>query len=103
MLNLNSLEPMGSIISKIADEIALHGSYEAYEKFRDKEEKEEDIPYFPDPEVVPRVHQQPNHNFATGGYTNSGAESHMNNQMSDVMAYLIHSQFKMKRNSRKLE
>jgi len=29
---------MGSIISKIADEIALHGSYEAYCAFRDKQE-----------------------------------------------------------------
>ena len=39
---------MGSIISKIADEIELHGSYEEYCTWRDRHE----IPYFPNPEVV---------------------------------------------------
>lgn len=43
---------MGSIISKIADEIKIHGTYEKYVAFRDRDE---DIPYFPDPEEVPRV------------------------------------------------
>ena len=48
---------MSSIISKLADEIKLHGSYEAYCAFRDndqvKKEDPEDIPYFPDPEELP--------------------------------------------------
>lgn len=39
---------MSSIVSKLADEIQLHGSYEAYCDFRDKEE----VQYFPDPEEV---------------------------------------------------
>ncbi len=43
---------MGSIISKIAGEIALHGSYEAYCAWRDR--PDDDILYFPDPEVVER-------------------------------------------------
>jgi len=63
---------MGSSISKIADEIALHGSYEAYEEFRDKKAKEEDIPYFPDPEVVPHIQQRPAPNFPPGGAINRG-------------------------------
>lgn len=48
---------MSSIVSKLADEIKLHGSIQAYVDFRDKDqvkkEDPEDIPYFPDPEVVP--------------------------------------------------
>ena len=50
---------MGTIISKINDEIKLHGSYEAYIEFRDMPEKTHqrlldrgDIPYFPDLEEV---------------------------------------------------
>ena len=68
---------MGSIISKLADEIKLHGSYEAYCAWRDMKDPEANfilsngipisrpflppppklhiengIPYFPDPEVV---------------------------------------------------
>lgn len=50
---------MGSIVSKIADEIKLHGSYEAYLKFQEMQDSKVehlpdkcDIPYFPDPEEV---------------------------------------------------
>ena len=53
---------MGSIVSNIYDEINLHGSWEAYVEFRDIDLKKVeplpdhgDIPYFPDPEVVPNT------------------------------------------------
>lgn len=39
---------MCSIVSKIYDEIMLHGSWEAYCKWRDREE----LPYFQAPEAV---------------------------------------------------
>ena len=48
---------MSSIISKLADEIALHGSYEAYCTFRDdiqEKPEQKEIPYFPDPVEVIR-------------------------------------------------
>lgn len=41
---------MGSIIQKLADEIELHGSYQAYCDWRDKVGCE--IPYFSDPEII---------------------------------------------------
>lgn len=53
---------MGTIVSNIYDEINLHGSWEAYVEFRDIDLKKDeplpdqgDIPYFPDPEVVPNT------------------------------------------------
>ena len=51
---------MSSIISKLADEIALHGSYEAYCAFRDRAQEkpeQEEISYFPDPEEIVRLDQ----------------------------------------------
>lgn len=39
---------MSSIVSKLADEIKLHGSYEAYCAFRDSDQVQKN-----DPEVVP--------------------------------------------------
>lgn len=53
---------MGTATSKIYDEIKLHGSWEAYVEFRDIDLKkgealpdQGEIPYFPDPEVVPNT------------------------------------------------
>ena len=57
---------MGSIVSKLADEIALHGSYEAYADWRDRQR--DDIQYFPDPEVVNRPEIGFDNGFVIDGF-----------------------------------
>lgn len=51
---------MSSIVSKLADEIKLHGSYEAYCAFRDRVQEKpdpEEIPYFPDTKEKDKLDQ----------------------------------------------
>lgn len=66
---------MGTVISKMYDEIKLHGSWEAYVEFRDIDLKkvdplpdQADIPYFPDPEVVENTAERIATNYMLDGW-----------------------------------